>query len=117
MERSRAIKCPTVRSQLSGCKKVQQELARPGAVERFIQDTAAVQRIRNTFAGLYSLEQVCSWLELPSCLSSVCCVIFCAACLLFFSSLHSVYLSYIVWCLCVSVGVFSCVCYKGHLFL
>ncbi|XP_076449744.1 glutathione synthetase-like [Babylonia areolata] len=57
MERSRSIKCPTVRSQLSGSKKVQQELARPGAVERFIQDPAAVHRIRQTFAGLYSLDK------------------------------------------------------------
>lgn len=57
MERSRAIKCPTVRSQLSGAKKVQQELARPGAVERFVKDAAAVQRIRATFAGLYSLDK------------------------------------------------------------
>ncbi|XP_076449520.1 glutathione synthetase-like [Babylonia areolata] len=59
MERSRSIKCPTVRSQLSGSKKVQQELARPGAVERFIQDPAAVHRIRQTFAGLYSLDKGC----------------------------------------------------------
>ncbi|KAL8619428.1 hypothetical protein ACOMHN_011779 [Nucella lapillus] len=57
MERSRAIKCPTVRSQLSGFKKVQQELARPGAVERFIRDASAVKRIRHTFAGLYSLDK------------------------------------------------------------
>ncbi|PVD21436.1 hypothetical protein C0Q70_19609 [Pomacea canaliculata] len=56
MERSRAIKCPTVQSQLSGFKKVQQELARPGAVERFISDPAAVNRIRSTFAGLYTLD-------------------------------------------------------------
>ncbi|WAR11946.1 GSHB-like protein, partial [Mya arenaria] len=31
-------KCPSVHLQLAGCKKVQQELATPGAVERFIKD-------------------------------------------------------------------------------
>ncbi|KAK7114903.1 glutathione synthetase-like [Littorina saxatilis] len=56
MERSRAVKCPTVRSQLSGCKKVQQELARSGAVEGFVEDPKAVKSIRDTFAGLYSLD-------------------------------------------------------------
>lgn len=68
MERSRAIKCPTVQSQLSGFKKVQQELARPGAVERFISDPAAVNRIRSTFAGLYTLDMVghCGYLCLPN---------------------------------------------------
>lgn len=56
MERSRAIKCPTVRSQLSGCKKIQQELARPGAVEHYISEPDVVERIRATFAGQYSLD-------------------------------------------------------------
>ena len=34
MERSVAIKCPTVAYHLAGAKKVQQELARPGVLER-----------------------------------------------------------------------------------
>jgi len=33
-------------------------LARPGSVERFIDDKEAVAAIRKTFAGLYSLEMV-----------------------------------------------------------
>jgi glutathione synthase len=34
LELSRAIKCPTIITQLAGCKKVQQMLATPGALER-----------------------------------------------------------------------------------
>ncbi|XP_070574348.1 glutathione synthetase-like [Ptychodera flava] len=59
IEKSLAIKCPSVMSHLAGSKKVQQELSRPGALERFqkyFPDSAgSVQRIRNTFAGLYAL--------------------------------------------------------------
>ncbi|XP_069077165.1 glutathione synthetase-like [Pleurodeles waltl] len=58
MERAKAIKCPDVATQLAGTKKVQQELSRPGALERFLPgDPEAVARIRATFAGLYSLDQ------------------------------------------------------------
>ncbi|KAL3859765.1 hypothetical protein ACJMK2_009961 [Sinanodonta woodiana] len=56
MELSRAIKCPSIHYQLVGCKKVQQELARPGILEHFIKDTSVVARIRATFAGQYSLD-------------------------------------------------------------
>lgn len=58
MERSRAIKCPSVQYQLAGSKKVQQALALPGVVERFIKDPDVVKKIRATFAGLYPLEHV-----------------------------------------------------------
>jgi hypothetical protein len=34
LEMSRAIKCPTIATQLAGCKKVQQMLANPGVLER-----------------------------------------------------------------------------------
>lgn len=57
MERSMAVKCPSVALQLAGCKKVQQELAQPGAVERFIKDTEVCERIRDTFAGQFSLDK------------------------------------------------------------
>ncbi|XP_013410748.1 glutathione synthetase-like [Lingula anatina] len=57
IERSTAIKCPNIYYHLAGAKKVQQELGRPGVVERFIQDSEAVKRIRATFAGMYSLER------------------------------------------------------------
>jgi len=61
IERSIATKCPSLGYHLAGTKKVQQELARPGVLERFF-DTGSdsdsndrVQRMRDAFAGLYSL--------------------------------------------------------------
>lgn len=57
LERSRAVKCPDIATQLAGTKKVQQELSRPGTLERLLPGrTEAVARIRATFAGLYSLD-------------------------------------------------------------
>ena len=35
LELSRAIKCPTIITQLSGCKKIQQVLSMPGVLERY----------------------------------------------------------------------------------
>ena len=58
MERSRAIKSPTVHYQLTGSKKVQQALALPGVVERFLTDSEAAKKVRSTFAGLYPLDHV-----------------------------------------------------------
>ena len=59
LERSRAVKCPDIATQLAGTKKVQQELSRPGMLERLLPGRAeAVARIRATFAGLYSLDMV-----------------------------------------------------------
>ena len=61
IERSRATKCPCLGYHLAGTKKIQQELARDGAVERFFFDdpkTSAdvdVKGMRSAFAGLYSL--------------------------------------------------------------
>ena len=60
MERSRATKCPSLGYHLAGTKKVQQELARPGTVERFFPDPAdkaMVDNMRSAFAGLYSLGE------------------------------------------------------------
>lgn len=54
LEQSMAVKCPSVDYQLVGAKKVQQALARPGAVERFVGD-AAGRRLRGSFAGLWGL--------------------------------------------------------------
>lgn len=59
LERSRAVKCPDIATQLAGTKKVQQELSQPGMLERLLPGRAeAVARIRATFAGLYSLDMV-----------------------------------------------------------
>ncbi|XP_053309196.1 glutathione synthetase [Spea bombifrons] len=57
MERSKAVKCPDIATQLVGTKKVQQELSRPLTLEKFLPDQPeAVARIRETFAGLYTLD-------------------------------------------------------------
>ncbi|CAG0880834.1 unnamed protein product [Darwinula stevensoni] len=56
MERSKAIKSPSIQYHLAGTKKVQQELARPNAVERFIENEEDAKAIRALFAGLYSLD-------------------------------------------------------------
>lgn len=54
LERSLAIKCPSVDYQLVGAKKVQQALAHPGAVERFVGSRTAA-KLRTCFAGLWGL--------------------------------------------------------------
>uniref|UniRef100_A0A672ZL99 Glutathione synthetase n=1 Tax=Sphaeramia orbicularis TaxID=375764 RepID=A0A672ZL99_9TELE len=57
MECSRAVKCPDISTHLAGTKKVQQVLARPGVLEKFFPDQPqAVELIRATFAGLYTLD-------------------------------------------------------------
>ena len=56
IERSRAIKCPSIAYHLVGTKKMQQYLALPGQVERFIKNEADARAIRNCFTGLYSLS-------------------------------------------------------------
>ncbi|XP_050432106.1 glutathione synthetase-like isoform X2 [Adelges cooleyi] len=56
IERSTAIKCPNIQYHLAGTKKVQQSLAIPGMLERFIKDPAKVADVREVFTGLYSLD-------------------------------------------------------------
>jgi glutathione synthetase len=56
LETSRATKCPCLGYHLAGTKKVQQELARPGVLERFFPDDEdKVEAMRDCFAGLYSM--------------------------------------------------------------
>ena len=55
LERSRAIKCPSILSHLATFKKVQQELAVPGILERFISpEEAAI--LSKTFAPMFPLD-------------------------------------------------------------
>lgn len=42
---------------IAGCKKIQQELARPEVLKRFCDDAAQAERVRAVFAGLYALEE------------------------------------------------------------
>lgn len=56
LEKSRAIKCPSILSHLTTLKKVQQALALPNALERFLgsEEAALVSR---TFAPQYPLDE------------------------------------------------------------
>lgn len=56
IERSTAIKCPSIYYHLAGTKKVQQALARPGTLELFLSDQVKCDQISEIFTGLYSLD-------------------------------------------------------------
>lgn len=56
IEKSAAIKCPSIQYHLAGTKKVQQALAKPGILKRFLTDDAKIKAITNTFTGLYSMD-------------------------------------------------------------
>ncbi|XP_042787084.1 glutathione synthetase isoform X3 [Panthera leo] len=63
LERSCAIKCPDIATQLAGTKKVQQELSRMGVLEMLLPgQPETVARLRATFAGLYSLDMVITYM-------------------------------------------------------
>lgn len=55
-ETSSAICLPSIGHHLVGSKKIQQVLAMPGVLERFVTDESIVKRMRDVFAGLYSLD-------------------------------------------------------------
>ncbi|GLV39684.1 Glutathione synthetase 2 [Carabus blaptoides fortunei] len=56
VERSSAIKCPSIHYHLAGTKKVQQALARPGALELFLSEPRKIEAVKEIFTGLYSLD-------------------------------------------------------------
>ncbi|KAJ5689122.1 hypothetical protein N7462_003514 [Penicillium macrosclerotiorum] len=61
LERSAAIKCPSVLNQLAGCKKVQQVLAEPTGLDHLSKflggiDSTVITRLRETFAPQYDLS-------------------------------------------------------------
>lgn len=59
LEKSRAIKCPSVLTQLAGCKKVQQVLATPHSphLKHFLSDDQVASRVLATFAPIYPLDK------------------------------------------------------------
>lgn len=57
IERSLAIKCPNIAYHLAGTKKIQQVLALPGQVEKFLFEENEIALVRSCFAGLYSLTE------------------------------------------------------------
>ncbi|KAJ3100660.1 Glutathione synthetase [Phlyctochytrium planicorne] len=56
IEKSFAIKCPPISYHLVGSKKIQQVLALPGVLERFIKDPNDAKLLRSSFTGLYPLD-------------------------------------------------------------
>lgn len=56
IEESNAVLIPDIGTHLAGLKKVQQEIARPGALEKFISDPASRALLAATFMGLHSLD-------------------------------------------------------------
>ncbi|KAH6675556.1 glutathione synthetase [Halenospora varia] len=56
LEKSRAIKCPSLLSHLTTFKKVQQALAVPGILNRFLSPEDAA-RISKTFHSLYPMDE------------------------------------------------------------
>eukprot|EP01118_Nematostelium_gracile_P011732 TRINITY_DN4212_c0_g1_i2.p1 TRINITY_DN4212_c0_g1~~TRINITY_DN4212_c0_g1_i2.p1 ORF type:complete len:366 (-),score=97.44 TRINITY_DN4212_c0_g1_i2:122-1219(-) len=55
IEKSTCVKTPNISEHLAGTKKVQQVLALPGVLERFVKDQNDCKELRSSFAGLYSL--------------------------------------------------------------
>jgi glutathione synthetase len=55
LEQSTAIKAPTINIQLLGTKKMQQVMAQPAVLERYVTSDEA-QFLRSYFTGLYSLS-------------------------------------------------------------
>jgi len=61
LERSAAIKCPSILTHLAGSKKVQQVLATPSSptLDHFLSSTAfkhSIERIKATFTAIYPLD-------------------------------------------------------------
>ncbi|RHZ19148.1 hypothetical protein DYB37_007151 [Aphanomyces astaci] len=56
VERSLAIKCPNIAYHLAGTKKVQQVLATPSELRRFLTEDQSVL-VEKSFTGLFGLEQ------------------------------------------------------------
>ncbi|XP_020718391.1 glutathione synthetase isoform X1 [Bombus terrestris] len=56
IERSLAIKCPTIQYHLAGTKKVQQALAKPGVISKFLKNEKTCAEIKEIFTELYALD-------------------------------------------------------------
>uniref|UniRef100_A0A803KPA3 Glutathione synthetase n=1 Tax=Chenopodium quinoa TaxID=63459 RepID=A0A803KPA3_CHEQI len=56
IEQSSAVKCPSIAYHLAGTKKIQQELAKPNVLERFLDNKEDIAKLRKCFAGLWSLD-------------------------------------------------------------
>ncbi|OQV20677.1 Glutathione synthetase [Hypsibius exemplaris] len=56
IEKSSAIKCPSVAHQLSGFKKIQQELSRPEVLVKFISEKSVRDRMLETCVGQWDVS-------------------------------------------------------------
>ncbi len=56
IENSSAVKCPSIGMQLAGSKKIQQILAKPGMLQRYLTDSQA-ETLQETFVGMYDLDE------------------------------------------------------------
>ncbi|XP_076224494.1 glutathione synthetase isoform X2 [Nomia melanderi] len=56
IERSLAIKCPTIQYHLAGTKKVQQALAKPGIINKFLKNEKICAEIKEIFTELHALD-------------------------------------------------------------
>lgn len=58
LETSLAIKCPSLLTQLSGAKKIQQVLTSPDTVRKFLPDTdeSELEKLLSTFVKIYPLD-------------------------------------------------------------
>ncbi len=65
IERSAAIKCPSILTHLAGSKKVQQVLATPGSPHllRFLKDEQKAARVLSTFVRMYPLDETEAGME------------------------------------------------------
>ena len=54
LEESNTVQCPSVAYQLAGAKKIQQDLASPETLERFLDSPDEIELARKCFAGLSS---------------------------------------------------------------
>lgn len=55
IERSKAIKCPSIQHHLAGAKKIQQELSKANILEKFL-DKSEAKLLRATFVDQYSFD-------------------------------------------------------------
>lgn len=55
IERSKAIKCPSIQHHLAGSKKIQQELSKENVLEKFLSQNEA-KLLRATFVDQYSFD-------------------------------------------------------------
>ncbi|GAA5968174.1 hypothetical protein JCM3765_003692 [Sporobolomyces pararoseus] len=56
IEKSLAIKCPSIGMQLSGCKKIQQVLSNPQELKLFIDSEKDRNELKESFMGLWGME-------------------------------------------------------------